>query len=282
MDIKAQDVKALREKTGAGMLDCKNALVKTEGDFAAAEKLLKEQGLAAVEKRSDRATNEGKIFVKVDGNKAVLVELACETDFVARNDDFNACGKKLLEVVLSKNLTTVTPELEDLVKEAASVIKENISLKRVKVINAASDEYLHDYIHGDGKIGVVVRFKANKPEVLAGEKVKTFVHDLALHIAAFNPTFLDKTQIPGNYVKEQEEIFAAQMAQDEKMQGKPEKVLTGILQGKISKHLAEICLVDQGFVKDEKQSVTKFMEGLGKEVGATLSISEFSYFRVGA
>jgi elongation factor Ts len=282
-DISAADVKRLREKTGAGMLECKNALASTEGDFAKAEKLLKEKGLAALEKRSGRATNEGKIFVKIkdDGTRAVLVELASETDFVARNPEFIVLGGDIAAKALEKGHDTLNDELSGMVTDLATKIRENMSLKRLKTVIAGAGEYLSQYIHGDGNIGVVVKCCSDKPEIFNDEAVKSFIFSLALHIAAFNPLALDKSKIDPAYIAEQEEIFRKQMEKDEKLQGKSANVLEGILKGKISKHLSEICLLEQGYVKDEKLSVAKAIEGAAKTAGASLAVVDYAYFKVG-
>jgi elongation factor Ts len=281
VEIKATDVKALREKTGAGMMECKKALVDANGDFAKAEKLLKELGLAAVEKRAGRATNEGKVFVKVIKGKAALVELSCETDFVARNSDFISCGGKIADTILAKGKATTNDDLAAFVRDTASVIKENLALKRFLFVEAGKDEILHEYIHGDGKIGVLVRAKSDVPAAFEKEAVKNLIHDIALHIAAFNPGFLDRSKVSPDYIKEQEEIFKKQLEGDERLKGKPDKVLEGALKGKLGKHLGDICLLDQAFVKDEKLTVAKVLAAVGKEAGCSLSISEFFYFRVG-
>lgn len=281
MEIKASDVKALREKTGAGMMECKNALVACDGDFTKAEKYLKEKGLAAVEKRSDRATNEGKVFIKIANNRAILVELASETDFVARNPDFIALGNTIADLAIQKGYTEPNEELNGMVTDLATKIRENMGLKRLKVLTAANNEYLTSYIHGDGLIGVVVKLASDKPAVFQDEKVKTFAFDLALHIAAFNPLALDRTKVDPAHLAEQEEIFRKQMDQDEKMKGKPTNVVDSILKGKVNKYLSEICLLDQGFVKDEKLSVAKVLEDLGKHVGANIRVADYVYFRVG-
>jgi elongation factor Ts len=281
MEIKANDVKTLREKTGAGMMECKKALVEAKGDFARAEKLLKELGLAAVEKRAGRATNEGKIFVRVLNGKAAMAELSCETDFVARNTDFISCGAEIIDTVLAKGKDAKSEELAGFVRDAASVIKENMSLKRYLYIESGSGEYLHEYIHGDGKIGVLVRAKADSPAAFAKESVKALIHDIALHIAAFNPSFLDRTKVSPDYIKEQEGIFKKQLESDERLKGKPANVIEGALKGKLNKHLGEICLLDQGFVRDEKQTVAKVLAAEGNASGCVLSITEFFYFRVG-
>jgi elongation factor Ts len=292
--ISAADVKALREKTGAGMMECKNALVETGGDFAKAEKLLKEKGLAAVEKRSGRATNEGKIFVRIRdkgeaGSTAVLVELVSETDFVARNPEFIALGDVIVEKILEKGYTEdelspggeVYGGLNAMVTDLATRIRENMSLKRIRVVNAASGEYLTSYIHGDGAIGVVVKCGADKGEIFRNEEAKAFVFTLALHIAAFNPMALSRDKIDDAWLKEQEDIFRKQLEQDESLQGKPANVLENILKGKVSKFLKDICLLDQGYVKDEKFSVAQAIADTGKKLGATLSVLDYVYFKVG-
>jgi len=265
------------------MMECKNALVTSEGDFNKAEKLLKEKGLAALEKRADRATNEGKIFVKIkdDGSTAVLVELSSETDFVARNPDFITLGGTIAGKALEKGYDAPNDELAGLVTELATKIRENMGLKRLKLVSAGAGEYLTQYIHGDGNIGVVVKCSADKPEIFKDEEVKAFAFSLALHIAAFNPYALDKSKIDPSYITEQEEIFRKQMEKDEKLQGKPANVLEGILKGKISKHLSEICLLEQGYVKDEKLTVAQAVTDQGKKAGAQLAIVDYVYFKVG-
>jgi len=282
-DISAAEVKRLREKTGAGMMECKNALVETEGDFEKAEKLLKEKGLAAMEKRADRATNHGKVFVKAsaDGDSAVLVELSSETDFVAKNAEFIEMGNAVAKKALEKGCGADDVELNGMVAELATKIRENMALKRVLALKAGANEYFTWYIHGDGEIGVLVKCASDKPETFKDEEVKTFVFSLALHIAAFNPLALDRSKIGANYVAEQEEIFRKQMEQDEKLRGKPAGVLDGILKGKINKHLSEICLMDQGYVKDEKFTVAQAIADQAKKAGASLEIAEYAYFKVG-
>jgi elongation factor Ts len=281
MEISASDVKRLREKTGAGMMECKNALVSAGGNFDAAEKSLKEKGLAALEKRADRATNQGKIFVKIKDNVAAIIELTSETDFVARNPEFITLGGVIIDRVLEKAYTGPNEELAGMVNELATKIRENMSLKRVRLVKAASDEFLTQYIHGDGNIGVVVKMGSDKPEVFSREEVKTLAFNLALHVAAFNPLALDRTRIAPDFLKEQEEIFRKQMEGDEKIQGKPEKVVEGILKGKVNKFLGDICLQEQGYVKDEKFTVSQVLADSGKQVGARLSVNEYVYFKVG-
>ena len=281
MEIKASDIKNLRERTGAGMMDCKKALTEAEGDFAAAEKLLREWGMAGVEKRSGRATNEGRIFLVEKPSAMGLVEIACETDFVAKNADFIAAGNKIAEKAFSAKANGANADLETMVKDIAIVIKENIALKRVRYFEAAANEYLHSYTHGEGKLVVVVKAKASTASAFANEKVKAFIHDVALHIAAFSPMFLDQTKPDANWVKEQQEIFEKQVELDEKLKSKPAKVVEGILVGKLKKLMAEVCLMDQGFVKDEKMSVSAAMAAVKKETGTDFSIVSYDYIKVG-
>jgi len=281
VDIKASDIKDLREKTGAGMMDCKKALVEANGVVAGAEKILREWGMAGVEKRAGRATNEGKVFVKESPGKITVVEIACETDFVCRNKDFIAAGNKVAETAFAKGYDKPVEELEAMVKELAAVIKENMGLKRVCLETAGPGEYLHAYVHGEGSLAVVVKGKSDKPEAFTNEKVKGFFHDIALHIAAFNPMFLDQSKPSPAWIQEQKEIFAKQVELDEKMKGKPDKVIQGVLTGKLRKLMSEICLLDQGFVKEEKTPVAQAMAAVAKEAGCTLGIVDFLYMKVG-
>jgi elongation factor Ts len=283
-EVTAADVKRLREKTGAGMMECKNALVAGNGDFTAAEKILKEKGLAAVEKRAGKATNEGKIFIKLknDLSRAVLAEIASETDFVARNPDFIALGAALTERALEKGYSQPNEELSGMVTELATKIRENMTLKRLSAVEAAPNEYLTHYIHGDGAIGVVVKIASDTAEVFKDEEFKSFAFNLALHIAAFNPFVLSREKVDPAWLAEQEEIFRKQMEGDDSLKDKPPAVVENILKGKVNKFLKEICLLDQGYVKDEKISVAKALEEAGKKAGAKLAVSGYVYYKVGA
>jgi elongation factor Ts len=281
VDIKASDIKTLREKTGAGMMDCKKALTEANGDMAGAEKILREWGMAGVEKRAGRATNEGKIFIKEGSGKVSLVEIACETDFVCRNKDFIAVGDKAATLAFDKGYDKPNDELAGMVKDIAGIIKENMALKRVKLVTAGPNEYLHTYVHGESTLAVVVKFRSDSPAAFANDKVKAFVHDVALHIAAFNPMFLDDTKPDAAWVQEQKEVFQKQIELDEKMKGKPEKVIQGAAVGKLKKLMAEICLMNQGFVKDEKTPVAQAMAAVAKEAGAKLEVVDFSYVKIG-
>lgn len=277
MEIKASDVKQLRETTGAGMLDCKDALKEAEGDFKQAEKILKEKGIAAAAKRSGRTSNEGRIFIHVNDDRAGILELSSETDFVARNEDFITFGEEITAAVVNVNMFQVTPEIDHRVKELISTLKENITIKRFETIEIGKDELVMDYIHGEGRIGVLVKIQSEDPFKLQDENVKSFAFDLALHVAAFNPYYLSKDTVEKEYLAEQEAIFRKQAEQ----LGKPEKVLDGIVTGKLNKHLSEICLLSQGFVKEEKKSVEKYMNEVATNAGTKLSVTDYKYYRVG-
>ena len=276
MAITAADVKALREKTGAGMMECKKALTECDGNLAEAEKLLKEKGLAAAAKRADRATAEGRLFIRQEGKKIYVVELTCETDFVANNADFVALGEKMLDVTISKGYTEVKDEHNKMLEDLKVSIRENMNVSKIEVIDIPDDATGSFYVHSDKKTGAVVVVKGS-----TADAVKTFAYDCCLHIAAFTPAYTTKKEVPESYVAEQKEIYKAQMDQDEKMAGKPDNVKEGILQGKINKHLAEICFEDQMFVKDDKKTVSAKIAEVGKEAGATLSFATAKLFVLG-
>ena len=277
MDIKAADVKTLREKTGAGMMDCKKALQKAEGDFVKAIRLLKELGLAAAGKRSDRETKEGRVFSLIENGKGVLLELSCETDFVSQNSEFVALGQSLTQTVLNKGLTSKTGELETEVNETMSRIKENMVLRRFSVLETAENELLVDYIHGEGRIAVIVKLRLSDGDLKDNDRIKETAFDFALHVAAFAPLSISRGSVDQDYLKEQESLF---LKQAEKLD-KPEKVKLGIAKGKLNKHLSEICLLEQGFVKDDKTKTSQVLKNLSEEVGGTVEIADFLYYKAG-
>lgn len=280
MEIKAADVKALREKTGAGMMECKKALESCNGNEAEAIKLLKEKGLAAVEKRAERATKEGSIFIKVADGKAVIVELTCETDFVAKNADFISVGEKIAETAIAKNYTAINEELSGLLLDFAAKTRENMALRRLDMVSIPAGCVMGKYIHSDHKTGVIVVLKTDGDT--SNAKIAEFAYDCCLHIAAFTPAYIKREDVDAKYIAEQKEIFTAQVAQDPKMASKPDNVKDGIIQGKVNKHLAEICFMDQMFVKDDKVTVAKKLENVAKECGCALSLEKVVTYVLGA
>ncbi len=278
MEIKATDVKTLREKTGAGMMDCKRALVESGGDFKKAEKYLKELGLAAAAKRAGRATKEGRVFSLIKGERGVLLELTSETDFVAKNREFIALGKKIAEEAVAKGPAAKAEEFAGDVADVIGRIKENMELRRFRLLEAGPSGLLRDYVHGEeAKVGVLLRFVLSNAALRDNPRVQEVTNDLALHAAAFSPAYLSRDKVPADYVQEQQEIFTKQAA----TLGKPENVLKGIVQGKVNKHLADICFLEQPFVKDPNQKVAKVLEALGKEVGGKIDLADYVYYKVG-
>lgn len=278
MAVTPGDVKKLRDATGAGMLDCKNALVKAEGDFAAAQKILKEQGLAAAGQRSGRAADNGLVFTAVEEGRAVMVHLTCETDFVARNAVFRSAGEKIAAAVIASGGTEKTDELETLVKEAGAVLKENMQLGRIVCWDIAENEAVVNYAHNGGSIGVLVKLGCESAEAAAGESVRGLAFDLALHAAAYNPVYLNRDAVDLDYLNEQREIFTAQA---NRIGGKPEKVIQGIAQGKLNKHLSQICFEDQGFVKDDKKPVKQVIAEFSKAAGSGVKLLDYAYIAAG-
>ena len=281
MAISAADVKKLRDITGAGMMDCKKALSEADGDFAKAEKILKEMGLAAVAKRQDRATENGRVFVKAGNGKAVILSLSCETDFVAKNADFAKLGDDLCTVILEKGYTEINEELTGMVEALIAIIKENMHLVKFNVVDIASDEYASTYIHGDGAVAVLVVLKSDKAEIFGEADVKEFTHNLALHAAAYKPQFLSDKVVDAAYQEEQLSIFRKQVEGDEKLMSKPEQVREGIVRGKLSKLYKEVCFLDQPFVKDDTKSVQQMLGEVGKAHGAKLDIVSYYVYQAG-
>ena len=279
--ISAADVKKLRDLTGAGMMDCKKALAQADGDFAGAEKILKEMGLAAVAKRQDRATDNGRVFVASNGKKVVMLSLSCETDFVAKNDDFKKLGEDLCSTILEKGYTEPNDELKGMVDALIAIIKENMNLVSFTVTDIPENGYCASYVHGDGAVAVSVILKADNASAFEADSVKEFAHDLALHAAAYKPQYLSDKVVPKEYEEEQLGIFRAQVAQDEKLASKPDKVKEGIVRGKLSKLYKEICFLDQAFVKDDSKSVSQALADCGKAVGAKLDLVSYSVIVAG-
>ena len=277
MEIKAADVKALREQTGAGMMECKKALQECNGDAKEAAKYLKEKGLAAVEKRSGRVTSEGIIVVKANDSNAVMAELSCETDFVAKNAEFIEAGEKVAQTALDKGYTDIQEDLNAIILDLATRVRENMSLKRLTAVNAASDECISHYVHSDKKIGVVVVLKSAKPEAVSNGVLKEFAYDCCLHIAAFTPAYIKKEDVEQSYIDEQLEVFNGQVAALDK----PEKVKEGIVKGKLNKHFSEICFLEQPFVKDDKVSVQAKMKEISKQIDSEISLSTVLVYQLG-
>jgi len=270
----AADVKTLRERSGAGMMDCKGALDEANGDLDKAMEVLRLKGLKGVTKREGRTTSNGIIIARVAGNKGYLIELACETDFVAKAEKFVALGDLIADAIAAAGADSVDAALTapvagktvgDAITDEAAIMGEKVELRKVSVV---SDDNIDAYLHRTSKdlppqVGVLVAFK--------GSDVET-AHDVAVHIAAFSPTYLTIADVPQNIVDTERRI-ATETARNE---GKPEAALEKIVEGRVKGFFKENCLLEQDFAKDNKLSVAKVLEQHG------LTVSSFVRLRVGA
>ena len=284
MAYTATDVKNLRETTGAGMMDCKKALDET-GDFQKAVDYLRAKGLAAAAKKQSRVAAEGMIAACVKGKIAALVEVNCETDFVAKNDAFQAFASTAANVAVDANLSDVQALLnaksangltiKDNISELTIKIGEKIDLRRVEIMTLGSEGMIGSYVHS-GKIGVLVRVETDK-NVTGNENFQTFVKDVCMQIAAANPQFLNANEIDESYKAKEAEIYAAQL----KEQGKPEAMIPNIVKGKLAKLASEVCLYEQSFVKDPDMTIGKYIEATAKAVGASVKVTKFIKLNLG-
>ncbi|KQS40093.1 MULTISPECIES: translation elongation factor Ts [unclassified Exiguobacterium] len=264
MAITAAMVKELREKTGAGMLDCKKALVETDGDMNAAVDFLREKGIAKAAAKGDRIAAEGLTAVAVDGNKAALVEINSETDFVAKNERFQTLVQNIANAVLRNGSETAEAALaseyeagktiDTYISEEASTIGEKISLRRVALFTKADDAVFGSYLHMGGRIGSVV--------VIEGTTDETVAKDVAMHIAAARPLYVDRTSVTEEEKAREEKVLTEQALNE----GKPANIVEKMIVGRMNKFFEEICLVDQTFVKDPDFKVGKYVESKGGKV----------------
>ena len=260
--ITAAQVKELRDKTGVGMMDAKKALVATEGDMEKAIDFLREKGMAKAAKKSDRIAAEGLADVEVKGNVAAIVEVNAETDFVAQNDQFKALVKRLATLVAETKPADVEAALKistdkgtvnDEIIEATQVIGEKITLRRFELVEKADNENFGAYLHMGGKIASLV--------VVEGADEAT-AKDVAMHVAAINPKYVNRDQVPAEELAHEREV----LTEEAKNEGKPEKIIEKMVEGRLNKFLAEIALDDQEFVKDPDQTVAKFVASKGGKV----------------
>ena len=284
MTITMDMIKQLREVTHAGIMDCKKALQESDGDFDKAEEYLKKVGLAAVEKRVDRATDNGRVTYVITGKKAVMIEVTCETDFVAKNEQFKKLSIDLCNLAIEKGYTEPNDEMQAMVNGLIATINENMKVKKIATMDIAANEFVMGYNHADGNIGVLVKFAASDAGVFKSEAFNTFAFNTAMHVCAASPMYLEDKDVPRDYEEKQLEIFNAQVASDEKLKSKPEKVLEGIVRGKLKKHYAEICLMDQVFQisNDDGLSVAQLLAKFNKENGTDVRIVAYERFLAGA
>ena len=289
--VTAKMVKDLREMTGAGMMDCKKALSATDGDMDKAVEFLREKGLAGAEKKAGRIAAEGIVdtAMAADEKKAVIVEVNAETDFVAKNADFQA----FVKAVVNQALTTKATDMEgfmaeawnedasktvnDALTEKISVIGEKLSIRRFEKI--VTDGCVVSYIHGGGRIGVLVEADT----AVVNDAVKEALKNVAMQVAALNAKYVSQADVDADYIAHEKEILLAQIMNDPKESQKPEKVIQGMISGRINKEMKEICLLDQVYVKaeDGKQSVAKYLDEVGKANGTTITLKKFVRFETG-
>ncbi|AWG42518.1 translation elongation factor Ts [Candidatus Borreliella tachyglossi] len=278
MSISPQEVKKLRDATGAGFSDCKKALDTVGGDFELAKRKLREMGIASADKRSDRDAKEGRVFSYISKERVGLLLMSCETDFVAMNNDFVNLGNSLIQQLVESGKDSLDSEQEHEIKNLAATIKENIQVKKIFLTSITSNELVKNYLHGEqSKIGVFVKLRVDDVSKIENENLNSLAMDLALHVAAFAPLYLDVDSICPNYVKDQEEVFIRQM----EASGKPADIIKGIVSGKLKKHLGEISLLEQGFVKDDKLTVGEKIEEISKSISSKIEIVDFKYLGVG-
>jgi elongation factor Ts len=286
--ITASIVKELRDKTNAGMMDCKKVLTETNGDIEASIKLLRERGIMKAGSKSDRAATEGIITARVnDGaTTGILLEVNCETDFVSRNDNFQAFVTEIADKLAASDakdhaaalaISHGDSSLENFVKEKVLELGENIQLRKFVRFDAASGGVVASYIHLGGKVGVLLEVGTTKPETAATAGFQELVKDLTLHIAASAPKGLSRDDIPQDIVDTEMDIFRVRLVE----QGKPENIIENILKGQIGKFFAESCFLEQGFVKDPDVTVNQLLENKGKELGDTLTVTRFVRFGLG-
>ena len=291
MAITAGMVKELREMTGAGMMDCKKALTETNGNMEEAVEFLRKNGQAKAEKKASRIAAEGlcKVVVK-DDMTAAVVEVNSETDFVAKNADFQSFVAAVAEQAVASDAADMdafmaeawNQDASKTVKEALvdkiAVIGENLNIRRFEKV-VAENGCVVSYTHGGGRIGVIVEAETD----VVNDAVKEAMTNIAMQIAALNPKYVSRKEVSEEYIAHEKEILLAQIQNDPKESQKPEKVINGMIEGRISKELKEICLVDQVYVKaeDGKQTVGKYIEQVAKETGAKLSVKRFVRFETG-
>jgi len=286
--ITAAMVKDLREQSGAGMMDCKKALAECDGDMDAAFELLRKNGAAKAEKKASRIAAEGICKVVVEGNTAVVLEVNSETDFVAKNEKFQTYVEKVAKQILNSNVNTIdellaekwaedtSKTVNDVHVEMVATIGEKLSLRRFEKVT--TDGFVVSYTHGGGRIGVIVEMDGAESD--ASKEAAT---NLAMQIAALNPKYVSRDEVSAEYIAHEKEILLAQIMNDPKESQKPEKVINGMIEGRVSKELKEICLLDQVYVKaeDGKQSVAKYLEQVSKETGSELKVKRFVRFETG-
>ena len=268
------DVVALRQKTGAGILDCKKALTETNGDMEKAVDYLREKGIATAAKKASRIAAEGIVAAKIEGNVGAMVEVNCETDFVAKGDQYKDFVNGMVDYVLKndvKDAEELIAAKNDDTVEATAKIGEKIAIRRFEKY-AAAHGMVESYIHMGGKVGVLVEIDADN----VNDDVKAFAHDVALQIAAAKPLYVNKEDVPADVLEHEKEILRAQALNE----GKPEKIIERMVEGRIVKYYEDFCVMNQKFVKDPEKTIAQVEKELSAKVGS-VSIKRFARFEMG-
>ena len=283
MAISAKDVMELRKQTDCGMMECKKALTQADGDFEKAIEILREQGLAAANKKAGRIAAEGMVYAVSFDNCAVVVEVNAETDFVAKNDKFVAFVKEATKVIMKQNPADVEAlmacktesgeTVDEALKNLILVIKENIKVRRFVRYEGVCSAY----VHGGGTHGILVNFETTNG-IEAKDEFAAYGKDVAMQVAAANPSYVDEAAVPAEVVAKEKEILLAQMANDPKNANKPDAVKQKMIEGKIKKYFKENCLVDQEFVKDGDMTVGQYTAKVAKDLGGDIKVIKFTHF----
>ncbi len=284
MAVTVNDIKELMKLTGVGMMDCKRALVETDNDQEKAIEILREKGLATQAKKSGRVAAEGIVTAVVKGSVGAVVEVNIETDFAANNEEFKAFVNAVADTVIEQNPADVEAlkackisggdkTVEEAHQDLFVKLRENMVIRRFQRMEGT----LVSYVHGGGSIGVMVALDTD----LDADKVYEVGKDCALQVAAMNPSYLDRTQVPSDVLDKEKEILLAQMADDPKMASKPEQVKVKIVEGKVGKYYSENCLLEQAFVKDDKVTVGKYVANAAKNLGGSIAVVDYVRFERG-
>ena len=285
MAVSAKDVMELRRQTDCGMMECKKALVKADGDINKAIEILREEGLATAAKKAGRIAAEGMVYAVATANGAVVVEVNAETDFVAKNDKFVEFTKDLANVVAEQKPADVEAlmgckmgegTVDEALKALILVIKENIKVRRFVRYEGVCSAY----VHGGGTHGILVNFETTNG-IEAKDEFVAYGKDIAMQVAAANPSYVDEASVPAEVVAKEKEIMLAQMAGDPKNANKPDAVKQKMIEGKIKKFFKENCLVDQEFVKDGDLTVAQYTAKVAKDLGGDIKIVKFTRFQKG-
>ncbi len=286
-EISAQMVKQLRDMTGAGMMDCKKALVETGGDINAAVEHLRKMGVAKAAKKLDREAKEGRVeaIASEDGKKGAMIELSSETDFVAKNEEFQNLAKTLAKMAMESAVSSVDElvkmnindkSVEEVITELVAKIGENIRLRRVAYFETSDGGFVLQYIHPGNKIGVMVELETS-PEVVGDERIARLAKELAMQIAFSKPVAISQSEVPQDVIEREKRLYEEQAREE----GKPDKAIPRIVEGRLRKFLQESCLMEQEYIRDTDKRVYELIEEMSSQVGANITLKRFARFEVG-